>query len=75
MLGGSPSRTCHRCLYLHRPLPRRPRRTRLKLSFFTKSQLLFIFAAPDTQGLRLKDTHLLTLRSFDKGLWQSTTDS
>jgi hypothetical protein len=41
----------------------------------TKSQLLFTFAAPDTQGLRLKDMHLLILWSFDKGLWRSTTNS
>jgi hypothetical protein len=41
----------------------------------TKSQLLFTFAAPDTRGLRLKDMHLLILWSFDKGLWQSTTNS
>jgi hypothetical protein len=41
----------------------------------TKSQLLFIFAAPDTRGLRLKDMHLLILWSFNKGLWQSTTNS
>jgi hypothetical protein len=41
----------------------------------TKSPLLFTFVAPDTQGLRLKDVHLLTLRSFDEGLWQSTTSN
>jgi hypothetical protein len=47
-----------------------------KAKFFsTKSQLLFTFAAPDTRGLRLKDMHLLILWSFDKGLWQSTTNS
>jgi hypothetical protein len=40
----------------------------------TKSQLLFTFAAPDIRGLRLKDMHLLILWSFDKGLWQSTTN-
>jgi hypothetical protein len=41
----------------------------------TKSQLLFTFAAPDTRGLCLKDMHFLILWSFDKGLWQSTTNS
>jgi hypothetical protein len=39
----------------------------------TKSQ--FTFAAPDTRGPCLKDIHLLILWSFDKGLWQSTTNS
>jgi hypothetical protein len=30
---------------------------------------------PHARGLRLKDVHLLTLQSFDKGIWQSTTNS
>jgi hypothetical protein len=41
----------------------------------TKSQLLFTFAAPYIRGLHLKNIHLLILWSFDKGLWQSTTNS
>jgi hypothetical protein len=40
----------------------------------TKSPLLFTFVAPDARGLRLKNMHLLTLRSFDEGLRQSTID-
>jgi hypothetical protein len=41
----------------------------------TKSQLLFTFVAPYIRGLHLKNMHLLILWSFDKGLWQPTTNS
>jgi hypothetical protein len=30
---------------------------------------------PHARGLHLKDVHLLTLQSFDKGIWESTTNS